>query len=194
MDYKQLLETEIKYLRAIPLDGIDAFATVIATRPNARCTKIITSGMGKAGQIAHTLATTFSSTGTPACFLHPAEAQHGDLGIMAEGDILVIFSNSGKTREVIELLDLVKRLHPGTKVLSITGDASSLLATQSNCNLSYGPVEEICPLELAPTTSTTCMSVICDLIVVGVMEKIGFTKQEYAKRHHGGYNGEKSKK
>ena len=110
MDYKNLLETEIKYLRAIPMEGVDALAETIAQRPNPQHTKIITSGMGKAGQIAHTLATTFSSTGTPACFLHPAEAQHGDLGIMAEGDILIIFSNSGKTREVVELLDLVQRL------------------------------------------------------------------------------------
>ncbi len=194
LDYKKLLETEIEYLRSIPMPGIDELAAIIANRPNPKHTKIITSGMGKAGQIAHTLATTLSSTGTPACFLHPAEAQHGDLGIMTEGDVLIVFSNSGKTREVLELLDLVTHLYPETKILSITGDGTSLLATKSTVNLSYGPVKEICPLELTPTTSTTCMSVICDLLVVGVMTKIGFTKQQYAQRHHGGYNGEKSKK
>jgi len=176
------------------MDGIDEFAQIIANRPNANYTKVITSGMGKAGQIAHTLATTLSSTGTPSCFLHPAEAQHGDLGIMTEGDILIVFSNSGKTREVVELIDLVQHLYPEAKILSVTGDAQSVVATKSSKNLSYGPVEEICPLGLTPTTSTTCMSVICDLIVVGVMSKIGFTKQQYAKRHHGGYNGERSKK
>lgn len=193
MDYKKLLETEIHYLKTIPLERIEPLAELIANRDNHLHTKIITAGMGKAGQIAHTFATTLSSTGTPSFFLHPSEARHGDLGVIAEGDILVIFSNSGKTSEVIELVDLAKKLYSSIKIFSITGYANSTLALQSDYNISYGPVEEICPLGLTPTTSTTCMSVICDLIVVGVMARIGFTKQEYSKRHHGGYNGERSK-
>jgi arabinose-5-phosphate isomerase len=194
MDYRRLLETEIHYLNSIPLESIEPLVEVIANRPNRLYTKIITTGMGKAGQIAHTFSTTLSSTGTPAFFLHPAESRHGDLGVISEGDILVIFSNSGKTSEVIELVDLAQNLFPGIRIFSITGDAKSILASRSDFNISYGPVEEICPLGLTPTTSTTCMSVICDLIVVGVMSKIGFTKQDYSKRHHGGYNGEKAKK
>jgi arabinose-5-phosphate isomerase len=194
IDYQKLLATEIEYLKAIPLNSMDSFAERIARRPHPERTRIITSGIGKAGQIAHTLATTFSSTGTPSFFLHPSEAQHGDLGVIQPGDILIVFSNSGKTREVLELIELAKHLYPDIEVFSITGDSKSVLAEKSNFNISYGPVEEICPLGLTPTTSTTCMSVISDLLVVGVMTKIGFTKADYSKRHHGGYNGEKSKK
>src|ERR1700759_5335612 len=129
MDYKKLLETQINYLRQIPLDKIDTLANKISQADKAMRGKVITSGMGKAGQIAHTLATTLSSTGTPSFFLHPGEAQHGDLGVIAESDILVIFSNSGKTREVLELVDLAKKLYPSIQILSITGYTDSVLAT-----------------------------------------------------------------
>jgi len=192
-EYKTLLDTEIRSLSSIPLKEVQLFVDIIADRENRTSTRIITSGIGKAGQIAHTLATTFSSTGTPSFFLHPTEAQHGDLGVMCRGDILIVFSNSGKTREVCELINLTRNLHFGICILSITGDAESPIAKNSDYNLTFGPVSEICPLGLTPTTSTTCMSVICDLIVVGVMKKIGFTLAEYNKTHHAGYLGAKSK-
>ena len=190
--YTDLLLKEMEYLSKIPVDRISGFVQTIEGYAKNH-TRIITSGMGKAGQIAHTFSTTLSSTGTPSYFLHPAEAQHGDLGLIGEDDILIIFSNSGKTREVLELIDLSRNLNPELKILSIVGESNEELDTKTNFVLKFGPVEEICPLGLTPTTSTTCMSVICDLIVVGLMRIKDFTKNEYSKRHHGGYLGKKSK-
>jgi arabinose-5-phosphate isomerase len=149
--------------------------------------------MGKAGQIANTFATTLSSTGTPAIFLHPSEAQHGDLGVVQNGDIIIAFSNSGETREVIELIELVHGLNYHNLVFAIVGKSNPLIETRCADYIEFGPVEEICPLGLTPTTSTTCMSVISDLIVVGLMKRNGFTKEKYSKLHHGGYLGKKSK-
>ena len=153
--------------------------------------KLITSGLGKAGEIAHSIATLFSSTGTPAVFLHPSEAQHGDLGVIQENDLLLVVSNSGETREVIELLDLVESLFPYLPVILITGNENSRLWARARVGLYTGHPEEVCALGLAPTTSTTVMAAIGDALVVLMMKKIGFTKEEYAKRHHGGYIGNK---
>ncbi|MDE6399416.1 MAG: SIS domain-containing protein, partial [Muribaculaceae bacterium] len=155
--------------------------------------KLVTSGMGKAGQIAMNIATTFCSTGTPAVFLHPSEAQHGDLGILQKNDVLLLLSNSGKTREILELIDLAKVLYPELPFIVITGDASSPLAMAADVALSTGGKPEVCPLGMTPTTSTTMMTVMGDLLVVATMEAIGFSVEEYAKRHHGGYLGHKSK-
>jgi arabinose-5-phosphate isomerase len=154
---------------------------------------LIISGMGKAGQIATNIATTFSSTGTPSFFLHPSEAQHGDLGIMRKNDLLLLISNSGKTRELGELLVLSKGLVPEMKFIVITSDPESDLAKKADVCLLTGSPGEVCTLGLTPTTSTTVIKVIGDLLVVSVMKKIGFTSSEYAKRHHGGYLGEKSR-
>lgn len=193
MDYKSLIEKEIEYLRKIPTERIKDIVTQLDyyLKPGGR---VITSGMGKAGQIAHTLSTTFSSTGTPSFFLHPAEAQHGDLGIVMPGDIVIVFSNSGKTKEVIELIDLVHSLGYSNMILGIFGESNTYMSTKCADYIEFGKVEEICPLGLTPTTSTTCMSIISDLLVVGLMEKRSYTKQKYSKVHHGGYLGEKSKK
>ena len=190
--YIELLLKEIHYLSKIPLDKIEFFVGLLYSGISKN-SRIICSGMGKAGQIAHTFSTTLSSTGTPSYFLHPSEAQHGDLGIICPDDILIVFSNSGKTREVLELINLSKNLHPDLRILCIVGESNDEIESKTSLVLEFGPVEEICPLGLTPTTSTTCMSVICDLIVVGLMNKSNFTKEEYAKRHHGGYLGEKSK-
>jgi arabinose-5-phosphate isomerase len=190
--YIELLLKEIHYLSKIPLDRIEFFVELLYSGISKN-SRIICSGMGKAGQIAHTFSTTLSSTGTPSYFLHPSEAQHGDLGIICSDDILIVFSNSGKTREVLELIDLSKNLHPDLRILCIVGESNEEIESKTSLVLQFGPVEEICPLGLTPTTSTTCMSVICDLIVVGLMNKNNFTKEEYAKRHHGGYLGKKSK-
>lgn len=155
--------------------------------------KLVVSGMGKAGQIGHNISTTFSSTGTPAVFLHPSESQHGDLGILQENDVLLLISNSGKTREILELIELARHLNPDVEIISITGNPESVLAKESSICLSTGMPEEVCPLGLTPTTSTTCMTVLGDIIVVMMMEKINFTKEEYAKRHHSGYLGQKAR-
>lgn len=149
--------------------------------------------MGKAGQIALNMATTFCSTGTPAVYLHPSEAQHGDLGILQNHDVLLLISNSGRTREVEELIHLTKNLMPDIQIIGITRNPDSPLAKMADVTLFTGETVEVCPLGLTPTTSTTVMTVIGDLLVYGVMEQIGFTKEEYSKRHHGGYLGVKSK-
>ena len=155
--------------------------------------KLITSGMGKAGQIAMNMATTFSSTGTPSVFLHPSEAQHGDLGILQKNDLFLLVSNSGKTREILELADLASKLSPGIKFIVVTGNTSSPLANMADVIIGTGNPDEVCPLGLAPTTSTTVMNVIGDALVTETMKKIGFTVEEYNKRHHGGYLGQRSK-
>jgi len=155
--------------------------------------KLITSGMGKAGEIANNIASTFNSTGTPAVFLHPSEAQHGNLGIIQQNDVMLVISNSGKTREIIELIDLKDNLYASVPVIVITGNADSPLVQKSYCHILTGSPEEVCPLGLTPTTSTTVFTVIGDALVVLMMEKIGFTAADYAKRHHGGYLGTKSR-
>lgn len=156
--------------------------------------KLVTSGMGKAGQIAMNMATTFSSTGTPSVFLHPSEAQHGDLGVLQKNDIFLLVSNSGKTREILELIDLSRRLNPELKFIVLTGAPGSQLAKEADVVLTTGHPEEVCALGLAPTTSTTVMTVIGDVLVVETMKAINFTVEEYNKRHHGGYLGQRSKK
>lgn len=191
----QLIQEEIKAIQNIPIDGIIEYVIeIIYKNVHIKGGKVIISGMGKAGQIGVNIATTLSSTGTPAIFLHPSEAQHGDLGIIQKNDVLFLISNSGKTREIIEIELLVKQLHNKIPVIALTGSKSSPLSNVADINLYTGNPKEICPLGLTPTTSTTVMTVVGDILVVGMMDKIGFTKQEYAKRHHSGYLGEKAKK
>ena len=155
--------------------------------------KVVVSGMGKAGQIAVSIATTFCSTGTPAVWLHPADAQHGDLGIVCKNDILLLISNSGKTREIIELVMLAKKLWGHIPIIVITGNPDSELARQADICIDTGRPAEVCSLGLSPTTSTTVMSAIGDALVVQMMKCIGFSKTDYALRHHGGYLGKKSR-
>jgi arabinose-5-phosphate isomerase len=151
---------------------------------------VVASGMGKAGIIAKKISSTLSSTGTPSIFLHPGEAQHGDLGMLSKEDILLVLSNSGKTRELIELVDLSNRLfNDKVHVIAITANAESDLAKISDAVLSIGNVEEACSLGMAPTTSTTTMLALGDVLCMLVMEEIQFTKEEFLKRHHGGYLG-----
>ena len=129
----------------------------------------------------------------PSFFLHPSEAQHGDLGIVCPSDLVICFSNSGQTREVHELIDLVHKMGYGNLVYGIVGTSNFELETKCAEVLEFGKTEEICPLGLTPTTSTTIMSIICDLIVVGLMKEKEFTKEKYSKTHHGGYLGKLSK-
>lgn len=189
-----ILEKEANAIKAIPVtDGYSKAVDLIVERINRKGGKLVTSGMGKAGQIAMNIATTFCSTGTPSVFLHPSEAQHGDLGILQKNDVLLLLSNSGKTREILELIELAKVLYPDIPFIVITGDAESPLAKAADITLHTGGSPEVCPLGMTPTTSTTMMTVMGDLLVVATMEAIGFTVEDYAKRHHGGYLGHKSK-
>jgi arabinose-5-phosphate isomerase len=141
MNYKSLIEKEIESIRNIPTDRIDEVVNQIHW--NLTTGRIITTGMGKAGQIANTFATTLSSTGTPAIFLHPSEAQHGDLGVVQNGDIIIVFSNSGETREVIELIELVHGLNYHNLVFAIVGKSNSHIETRCADYIEFGPVEEI---------------------------------------------------
>lgn len=189
-----ILEHEAEAIRNIPIsDNYTKAIELIVEQVNRKKGKLVTSGMGKAGQIAQNIATTFSSTGTPAIFLHPSEAQHGDLGILQENDIMLVISNSGKTREIIELISLARNLIPTIKFIVITSNADSMLAQKSDVCLLTGNPAEVCVLGLTPTTSTTIMTVIGDILVVGTMKQIGFSPADYAKRHHGGYLGDKSR-
>lgn len=189
-----ILEREAEAVRRIPVTpGYEKAVSLIVEYVHERGGKLVTSGMGKAGQIAMNIATTFSSTGTPAFFLHPSEAQHGDLGIVRTNDLMLLISNSGKTRELVELVDLTCGLVPAMKFILITGDPDSPLAKEANVCLPTGAPPEVCPLGLTPTTSTTVMTVIGDILVVGTMKRIHFTNKDYAKRHHGGYLGDKSR-
>lgn len=187
---QSILEREAQAVLRIPLtDGYETAMDLIIDRVQAKHGKLVCAGIGKAGQIAMNIATTFSSTGTPAVFLHPCEAQHGDLGVLQPNDVLLLVSNSGKTREILELIDLVRDLYDGLPLIVITGCPDSPLGRAADVCLATGHPDEVCALGMTPTTSTTMMTVIGDLLVVGTMTKIGFTIDEYAKRHHGGYLG-----
>ncbi len=191
----EIFEKEALAIKNIPVDdNYERAVELIYERVHKKGGKVVTSGMGKAGQIAMNMATTLSSTGTPAIFLHPSEAQHGDLGVFQQNDILLAISNSGKTREIVELLTLIERLYPGLPVIVISGNPESELAKSANVVITTGKPEEVCILGLTPTTSTTVMTVIGDALVVLLQEKIGFTNSEYAKRHHGGYLGKKARR
>ena len=191
---KEVIEKEAKAIRNIPIeDGFVRAIELIHTHVHKKKGKLVTSGMGKAGQIALNIATTFSSTGTPAVFLHPSESQHGDLGIIQQNDVLFVISNSGKTREIIELVELANNLYRGLPLIVISGNPNGSLAKDADAFIHTGNPEEVCPLGLSPTTSTTVMTVIGDALVVSMMYKIGFTSEDYAKRHHGGYLGDKSR-
>ncbi|MBW6534874.1 MAG: SIS domain-containing protein [Mariniphaga sp.] len=191
---QSVIQREAEAIKNIPVNSsFSEAAEIIFKHVHEKKGKLVVSGMGKAGQIAENIATTFSSTGTPAVFLHPSDSQHGDLGVIQENDVLLLISNSGKTREILELVDLAGELYPGLPLIVISGNPESLLAKSSDVFIYTGNPDEICPLGLTPTTSTTVMTVIGDALVVAMMTKIGFTSRDYAKRHHGGYLGDKSR-
>lgn len=191
---QDIINQEVKALQNLKADGsFENAVNLIHEQVHNKGGKVVISGMGKAGQIGVNIATTLSSTGTPAVFLHPSESQHGDLGIVQKNDVLILISNSGKTREIVELEFLAKRLYTDIKIVGLTGNLEGDLAKSSDVVLYTGAPEEVCPLGLTPTTSTTTMTVIGDVIIVLLMQKIGFTKEEYAKRHHSGYLGSKAR-
>ncbi len=193
-DIKTIIELEAQAIRNIPInEKYNKAVDIIVEQIHNKNGKLVISGMGKAGQIGQNMATTFCSTGTPAIFLHPSEAQHGDLGVLQANDALLLITNSGKTREIIELLDLARIIYSSIPVIVITGNTESFLANEANVTLFTGHPEEVCPLKLTPTTSITVMTVIGDLLVIETMKRIGFNEVEYAKRHHGGYLGDMSR-
>ena len=191
---RKILESESRAIANIPVsDAYDRAVELIVEHVYRRGGKLVTSGMGKAGQIAMNIATTFPSTGIPAVNLHPSEAQHGDLGVLQPNDVMLLISNSGKTCEIIDLVHLTHNLYPQVPLIVITGNPDSELSAMADVTLATGASPEVCPLGLTPTTSTTMMTVIGDVLVVNVMRITGFTREDYALRHHGGYLGRKSR-
>ncbi len=153
-----------------------------------KCTgRIVVTGMGKSGHIGHKIAATLASTGTPAFFMHPAEASHGDLGMITAEDVVLALSNSGETDELIAIIPILIR--QGTPVVSITGNDQSTLAKNSSYHLLAKVKEEACPLNLAPTSSTTASLALGDAIAVTLMEMRGFTSDDFARSHPGGKLG-----
>ncbi|GMU24080.1 MAG: hypothetical protein AMXMBFR13_41570 [Phycisphaerae bacterium] len=154
--------------------------------------KVLTTGMGKAGHVAHKFAATLCSTGTPAAFIHPGEAAHGDLGLVAPDDCIVAFSTSGKTIEIIEMLELGRHLGLKT-IIGITSHPDSQLRELADVILDMGIIEEPCPLGLTPSASIAVMLAISDALALTLMEVKGITRHDFGLRHHGGYLGRRAR-
>ncbi|MAD07656.1 MAG: capsule biosynthesis protein [Gammaproteobacteria bacterium] len=155
--------------------------------------KILTTGIGKAGHIAKKFAATLCSTATPADFIHPAEAAHGDLGLVGANDVMIAFSTSGKSREVIEILEMSRHLGV-TTIIGVTSHPDSELRDYSDLVLDMGIITEPCPLGLTPSASMAVMLAISDAIALALMEQKGVTREDYGLRHHGGYLGKAARK
>ena len=163
---------------------VDLCKSILATEG-----KLILMGIGKSGHIAQKISATLSSTGTPSFFIHPTEAAHGDLGMIDKKDAILIFSNSGETKEIIEILPALKRC--AGNIFSVTNNADTTIANAGEINIVIKADEEACPLDLAPTSSTTLALVFGDALAVSLLEHRGFTKDDFAKSHPAGQLGKK---
>ena len=189
MDIKKRIESVLK-AEANAINSIEVteeFVKAVSVMQR-RTGKIITTGIGKAGHIANKFAATLCSTASQAQFLHPAEAAHGDLGAVSPGDILIAFSTSGKSREVIEILELSRHLGIET-VIGVTSHPDSELRKYSDVVIDMGEIEEACPLGLTPTSSMAVMLAISDALALALMEQNKISREDYGLRHHGGYLG-----
>ena len=166
------------------LDGgfVQAVALLLGCRG-----RVVVSGIGKSGHIARKIAATLASTGTPAFFVHPAEASHGDLGMVTSDDVFIGISYSGESEELVAILPLVKRI--GAKLIAITGRAESSLGTLADVNLNAAVSKEACPMNLAPTASTTAALALGDALAVAVLDARGFGSEDFARSHPGGALG-----
>lgn len=151
--------------------------------------RIVVTGMGKSGHIGNKIAATLASTGTPAFYVHPGEASHGDLGMITPQDVVIAISNSGETGEVLTIVPLIKRMQ--ARLIAITANGDSTLAQAADVSLEIGKAEEACPLGLAPTSSTTATLVLGDALAVAILEARGFTAEDFALSHPGGALGRK---
>jgi arabinose-5-phosphate isomerase len=185
---RDVLEIEAKAITDLISRIDEAFAD--AVRIIMRCRgRVVVSGMGKSGHIARKIASTLASTGTPAFFVHPAEASHGDLGMITRDDILIGLSNSGESGELLAIVPLLKR--QGAKLIALTGNHRSSLAQEADVHLYASAEKEACPLNLAPTASTTAALALGDALAVALMHARGFTRDEFARSHPGGALGRK---
>lgn len=172
------------------LEGADADALILAVDLLHSCKgRIVVSGIGKSGHIARKIAATFASTGSPAFFVHPAEASHGDLGMVTRDDVFVALSNSGETDELLTIVPIVKRT--GAKLIALTGAPNSSLAKLADAHLDTSVEKEACPLNLAPTTSTTAALAMGDALAVALLDARGFQAEDFQRSHPGGRLGRK---
>jgi arabinose-5-phosphate isomerase len=163
---------------------VDALRLILACRG-----RVVVSGMGKSGHVGSKIAATLASTGTPAFFVHPAEASHGDLGMITADDVVIALSNSGESTELLAIMPLLKR--HGTRLIAITGVSTSTLATLADVHLDAAVEKEACPLGLAPTSSTTAALALGDALAVALLKARGFSAQDFARSHPGGKLGRK---
>ena len=185
---KAVIETEIETLKALPARLDDSF--VQACEAILACQgRVIVTGMGKSGHIGNKMAATLASTGTPAFFLHPGEASHGDLGMIVNGDVIIALSNSGTSDEILSILPVIRRLN--VKIIAMTGNPQSPLAEMADFHLYTGAEKEACPLGLAPTSSTTATLVMGDALAIALLEARGFTAEDFARSHPGGRLGKR---
>lgn len=194
MDIKQRMQAVLR-AEAEAINAIDVSRDFIAAvEVMVECKgKILTTGIGKAGHIAKKFAATLCSTASPADFIHPAEAAHGDLGLVGPNDVMIAFSTSGKSREVIEILEMSRHLGV-TTIIGVTSHPDSELRDYSDLVLDMGTIAEPCPLGLTPSASMAVMLAISDAIALALMEQKGVTREEWGLRHHGGYLGKAARK
>lgn len=185
---RAVIETEANSIRALAdrIDGQFARACQYCLECEGR---IVVLGMGKSGHIGKKIAATFASTGSPAFFVHPGEANHGDAGMITKKDVVLALSNSGETAEILSLLPFLKRLN--IPLITMTGKPGSSLAKAGSVNIDVSVNEEACPLGLAPTSSTTAALVMGDALAISLLQKRGFTKEDFALSHPGGTLGRK---
>ncbi|MBF7142827.1 MULTISPECIES: KpsF/GutQ family sugar-phosphate isomerase [Pseudomonas] len=183
---RRTIDLEIKAVEGL-LEHINADFVQACEMILGSSGRVVVMGMGKSGHIARKIAATLASTGTPAFFVHPAEASHGDMGMITPNDIVLALSNSGTTAEILTLLPLIKRL--GIGLISLTGNSESTLARASEVHLDARVEHEACPLNLAPTSSTTAALVMGDALAVALLEARGFTAEDFAFSHPGGALG-----
>lgn len=183
-----VIHTEAQAVTALAEQINEQF--VQACRLMLACTgRVVVIGMGKSGHIGGKIAATLASTGTPAFFVHPGEASHGDLGMITRQDVVLALSNSGETAEILTILPLIKRL--GVALIAMTGQPNSTLATLATVHLNVAVAQEACPLGLAPTSSTTAALVMGDALAVSLLETKGFTRDDFALSHPGGSLGKR---
>ena len=183
---RRVLDLEIRGLEAVAA-RIDGAFTAACLRLLTCSGRVVCIGMGKSGHIARKIAATFASTGTPAFYVHPGEAGHGDLGMITDADVVLALSNSGETDELLMLLPVLKR--QGNQLIAMTGRPESTLARQADVHLDVSVPAEACPLALAPTTSTTAALALGDALAVALLEARGFTADDFARSHPAGALG-----
>jgi arabinose-5-phosphate isomerase len=183
---REVLEIEAKAVADL-VERLDHSFTQAVEMILACRGRVVVSGIGKSGHVARKIASTLASTGTPAFFVHPAEASHGDLGMISREDVFLALSNSGETDEVLAIVPLLKR--QGAKLIAMTSNAGSALGKEADVHLYAGAAKEACPLNLAPTASTTAALALGDALAVALMQSRGFTRDEFAASHPGGNLG-----